>query len=311
MKTLIIYHSADFDGTLSRDVCVYWLRRSKREHEITTFGWNYGDPVPVISNWDIVYLVDISIPELLVDENRDRIVWIDHHETAIDRHGGEWMGIRIDGVAACRLCYQWFVSGESASHCPTLDMFQRRYVNEPILVRLAGEYDIWDKRDPRADTLQFGLRGAPKFDALDHLEKWREDPTEAMRDIIELLDMGTVIQSYAGAENERAARSAHTLTWCGKSFLCFNGRGNSLTVQSAVRPEHDAILMWRWTGSKVLVSLYGVPHKPEVDLSDIARFYGGGGHRQACGFEVSLEWISKLLNGTAEDVEPKEVVTNN
>lgn len=133
MKTLIIYHSADFDGTLSRDVCIYWLRRSKREHEVTTFGWNYGDPVPVIGNWDLVYLVDISIPELLVDANRDRIVWIDHHKTAIDRHGDEWMGIRIDGVAACRLCYQWFLSGEAASACPTLEMFQRRYVNEPIL----------------------------------------------------------------------------------------------------------------------------------------------------------------------------------
>lgn len=132
-----------------------------------------------------------------------------------------------------------------------------------------------------------------------------------MRDIIELLDMGTVIQSYATAENEKSARSAHDLTWCGLNFLAWNGRGDSLTVQAAVRPEHDAILMWRWTGSKVLVSLYGVPHKPEVDLSCIARDHGGGGHRQACGFEVSLEWISRLLKGAAEDAALKVVPANN
>jgi hypothetical protein len=35
----------------------------------------------------------------------------------------------------------------------------------------------------------------------------------------------------------------------------------------------------KWT-----VSLYGVPHRPDLDLSPIAVKHGGGGHRQACGF---------------------------
>ena len=69
-------------------------------------------------------------------------------------------------------------------------------------------------------------------------------------------------------------------------------------------------LAFRYTGTSIAstffvtagmyaaVSLYGSPHRPDLDLSPIAREFGGGGHRQACGFRLeSLEQVQRILRG--------------
>lgn len=298
MKTLILYHSADFDGTLSRDVCLFFLQRARVQHELTCIGWNYGDPVPDIAPFDLVYMVDISIPQLLVSENFSKIVWIDHHKTAMEAHGEGWLGVRIDGVAACRLCWQWFHHRENPEEIPALEAFRSRLVPEPLLLTLAGEYDIWDKGDPRADTLQFGLRAANCFDAVKYFEKdWVSDRLEGMRELLDLLEVGAVVQDYQRRQNERTAKAAQDLQWEGLRFCCLNASGNSQVFEGAVRPDHEALFLWRYDGLKVRVSLYGAPHRPDVDLGAIAKRYGGGGHRQACGFETTLEWLTAILEG--------------
>ena len=72
-------------------------------------------------------------------------------------------GYRIDGVAACRLAWQWF-NGLDPARPDRCDYIDRR-VKEPLAIRLAGEYDVWDKRDPDAELFQYGLRSVePGFD---------------------------------------------------------------------------------------------------------------------------------------------------
>lgn len=47
---------------------------------------------------------------------------------------------------------------------------------------------------------------------------------------------------------------------------------------------------WELRDGYVDVSLYHSPHEnKDYDLSKIAVKYGGGGHRGACGFRVSLK----------------------
>lgn len=296
MKTLILYHSADFDGKLSRDVCLFFLQRARVQHELTCIGWNYGEPVPDIEPYDLVYMVDISIPPLLVEANYSKIVWIDHHKTAMEAHGNQWLGVRIDGVAACRLCWQWFHQRENPEEIPNLEMFRGRHVAEPLLLTLAGEYDIWDKRDPRADTIQFGLRAANAFDAVKHFERWWvSDRMEAMRELLDLVDVGMVVEDYQRKQNERTAKAAFDLKWEGIHFCCLNAPGNSQVFDSVINPAHEALFLWRVSRGRVFVSLYGVPHRPDIDLSVIAKRYGGGGHRQACGFELTMNELAVVL----------------
>lgn len=125
----IIYHDADFDGKLSNEVCRFHLSKLYPGAAIHSYGWDYGRPVPVphgasegvddFAAYDAIYIVDLSVDDLMArPELRSKIVWIDHHKSAIekwDKPSGwdgeiEFTGIRIDGVAACRLCWQWFTN---------------------------------------------------------------------------------------------------------------------------------------------------------------------------------------------------------
>ena len=81
----------------------------------------------------------------------------------------------------------------------------------------------------------------------------------------------------------------------GLKFLTLNtARCNSLTFAAKDVPEtgHDAICGFFWTGRTWKVSLYRARHRMDLDLSNIAVKYGGGGHKGACGFEAkTLPWL--------------------
>jgi len=315
----IIYHDADFDGKLSNEVCRYWLKNLYPDAEIHSYGWDYGRPVPRpdgalegidgMEFYDQIYIVDLSVDELMARPDlRDKIVWIDHHKTAIDKWDAtpsdaepapNWFkGMRIDGVAACRLCWNWFFEGEAyAAHITKLSFIDRK-VSEPDLIRLAGEYDIWDHRDPDAKALQFGLRSAhpEKIAVLVHGQF--EGCGDAWTLLSSVINQGHAIKAYCDRQNdEYSAAYSHTLDWEGLKFCALNigQRGNSDLVRGGLKPEHQAIFAWRYTGAHALVSLYHAPGHEDLDLSAIAKKYGGGGHRGACGFRLTLKELSNLL----------------
>lgn len=269
---IVIYHRADFDGLFCREIA-----RQVLGDKATYIGWDYGDKVPPVSEGQL-FMLDISIPELI---DYPDLIWIDHHKTAIEKYGPR-PGIQIDGVAACRLTWQFFNSHMWESWAKA-DYINRSVV-EPLAVRLAGEYDIWDKRDPRADTFQHGLRGTD-------LEKgWWKSILQvgpgADEVAEELIIRGEAVEHYVKAQNAELIKSiGFDLDFEGRKFLALNtGRYNSLNFEAGLRPEHDGCLGFKWTGTQWSVSMYGVTGKPDEDFTPIALKYGGGGHRQACGF---------------------------
>jgi hypothetical protein len=336
MNIAIIYHDADFDGKLSNEVCRYWLNRLNPNATIHSYGWDYGRPVPTpLHQWwdpnagdqfsnewslyDAIYIVDLSVDELMArPELRDKIVWIDHHKSAIEKwdatpsdaepHPGAFRGIRIDGVAACRLCWQWFTNpGGDLGVLPSKQEFIDRKVKEPALIRLAGEYDIWDHRDPDAKALQFGLRGLSHTAYLRLVDnEFLVAVTGARSESLDLLDavaQGYSIKSYVDKQNEHyATQFAHTVKWEGLTFCCINSSTrNSDAFLGAIKPKHDACLLWRYAPefNAVTVSLYHAPGNEHHDLSLIAVKYKGGGHKGACGLRITLGKLEEILNGGA------------
>jgi hypothetical protein len=270
MRTVVIYHRADFDGIFCREIA-----RKHFGDKAEYIGWDYGDPEPVIPVEATVYILDLSVPGLM---HHPGLIWIDHHKSAIDKYPKDIPGYRIDGVAACRLTWQWFFNAVA----PKEDFIERR-VEEPYAVRLAGEYDIWDKRDPDAELFQHGLRSqeitAEMWDVLLNLQTGH-----LLAD--QLLIRGKFLQ-YARTEENKSVILAHgfTVDFEGLRFLaCNSARFNSLLFTAGLKPEHDGCLGFCWDGKGWKVSLYHAPGKENHDLSVITSKYGGGGHRGACGF---------------------------
>jgi len=286
---LVIYHKADFDGIFCREIA--WRRFGVVAEYI---GWDYGDAVPVIQPSARLYMLDISVEGLMDHPN---LVWIDHHNSAMEKFDPRIAGLRIDGVAACRLAWQFFFAEEYFKpgfnqRWPTKQDFVDRNVKEPQAVRLAGEYDVWDKRDPDAEVFQFGLRSTELTKS-----QWEwlfigdTGPNGAVPHrhnslVIELLYDGKRLQKYQRAQDAEIVKErSFTVTFDGLTFLALNtARCNSLTFTVAIKPEHDALLGYWFNGTRWKVSLYHAPGKEQHDLSSIAKRCGGGGHRGACGF---------------------------
>lgn len=317
--TTVIYHSADYDGIFCREIAKHFLG----EKDVQFIGWNFGDQ-PLFTNIPVfgdVYFMDLPIdrpmgfdfskPETVIErfgdvhgikEFNQRLIWIDHHKSSIESHPTDIKGYRIDGVAACRLAWQWFecCDGNAIRRgheigipirltgvLPMVQDFKSRNIVEPLSVYLAGEYDVnWKDRPPEADVLQFGLRlveqGADFWEALLDTGSVGEKAVE------ELLENGRIAQRYSQKiDADLVKYKSFRMKWEGLDFLCLNtGRFNSLTFAALDKPEtgHDALLGFMWNGHCWTISMYHAKHRTDLDLSAIAVKYGGGGHRGACGF---------------------------
>ena len=136
MKTACIYHSIDLDGWMSAAIVKHWWLENStkgavtggifnekdilvdviKEDSIFFIGYNYGQPIPDLSEYDKVIMCDISFPKeemFKLYENND-LVWLDHHISAINesKHSAVILsydnskGIRDTKFAACELTWK-------------------------------------------------------------------------------------------------------------------------------------------------------------------------------------------------------------
>jgi uncharacterized protein len=310
-KTTVIYHSADFDGIFCREIARKFLP------EAELIGWDHGDAKLPFPAEGVVYVLDLSpdcfeatkhVPgagEVVSWMDARRLIWIDHHKSSIEKWPTDIPGYRIDGVAACRLAWQWFwtqvkntgthgVLEESTARVifPDLQAYRDRRVTEPLAVQLAGEYDVWDKRDPESEVFQFALR-ARELDMDDWSEMLDEDSVYGVPQVmIDLISDGALLQRYQQAQDASLVNFRSFLVeFEGLKFLALNtARCNSLTFAAKDVPEtgHVALMGFYWNGEHWKVSLYHARGHEDKDLSLIAVKYGGGGHRGACGFQAKI-----------------------
>lgn len=289
MKELVIYHRSDLDGICCREIAGRALPQA------ILLGFEYEDPLPDLSLYEIVYLLDISLPEDVMRKNANKIVWVDHHKSILEKLADtKFAGHQIDGVAACRLAWQFFFEWIPASGdaLPNKEMYVDHKVTEPYAVQLLGEYDIWDKRNPEVDLFQLGMQAeeSPNWDSLlchgdgGYGQRYSNETYVAL-----ILTAGKAISQYVKVTNsEIIIQRGFDVAWEGLNFRALNiAKCNSMTFLAALKSEHDACLAYFWNGSKWRFSLYHAPGKEYHDLSKIAVKYGGGGHRGAAGFSLS------------------------
>ncbi|HEU4345909.1 MAG TPA: hypothetical protein VFU31_30525 [Candidatus Binatia bacterium] len=323
MKTTVIHHSADFDGIFCREIARKFL-----PSDTEFIGWDFKDkPLPIPDGK--IYVMDLPLDRVFgftfpigpapIDAVRqafgtpgtellfERVIWIDHHRTSIDTHPPTINGYRIDGVAACRLAWQWFqipsgkfdgdiranIAGTEVVNfsLPTKQDFIDRTVIEPLAVRLAGEYDIWDKRDPRAELFQHGLK-SEELTPRTWATLLGDEFIKGEICVDRLLKQGEVLQ-FARANEYRdvITQQGFDVQFEGLTFLACNSHEldiRSQLFEAGIQPHHDALMGFTFNGKAKdwRVSLYHAPGKEHHDLSEIAKRYGGGGHRGACGFRL-------------------------
>jgi len=290
------FHSSDLDGHCSGAIVKY------KYPDAELFGINYDQAFPYdkISKNDTIIMVDFSLQPFsemvklwkFVEES-GHLVWIDHHisalkeaeQTVVENNNNFesiCTGKRFNGKAGCELTWEYFF--------PEIEI--------PKAVRLLGRYDVWDHQDPEVLPFQMGIRLENTYP--DNQSMWQDYFSKYSDDLVkDTIKDGQLILKYQKQENEKYAKScAFEVEFEGYKAICVNKMlTNSQLFESVYDPnKHDIMIAFglRKTGIWTM-SFYST--KTDVDCSELAKRFGGGGHKGASGasFEnLPIEFINQI-----------------
>jgi oligoribonuclease NrnB/cAMP/cGMP phosphodiesterase (DHH superfamily) len=330
MKTVCIYHSIDLDGWMSAAIVKHWFTRyfdtnilhleedgnsiklitnPSFKHEVqeslTFIGYNYGQPIPDLSEYNKVIMCDISFPaeemkKLLFYKNgiiNKDFIWIDHHISAIKEN--VWKntkypsGLRDTKFAACELTWQYFFPNETM----------------PEIVRLLGRYDCFGHKgtdeEQKVLEFQYGARSVISNyeEAYNYLiDEGMDYKNPEVNTLNIILEKGKSIYQYLCTEAKQTYAKAFPIefkTYTGKidtkgsiatstkyNFICVNQeRFNPINFGIDYHKDgYDGCACFWYKDNKWHFSLYN--DNGEIDCSAIAKQYGGGGHKGAAGFII-------------------------
>lgn len=288
MKTDCIYHRDDFDGICSGAIVKKFIP------ETILVGKTYGDPIDIMDYYgSTVYMVDFSLEPFsqMVELNKIcKLIWIDHHISAIKEYI-DYPSLSIDGArevgsAGCELTWKYF----------------NRVASIPSGVRLLGRYDVYDlENNPKALPFQYGLRSLqpPILDSTHSI--WNiildEKKFTDRRMDVSLCERGYIILSYIKYDNARIIENAFELKFQGYKALVVNtARATSQLFETHPKwKEFD--LGIAFTYRKSTKGDWSIQlRSTKIDVGELARKFGGGGHKEAAGLCFSGETLDYMLH---------------
>lgn len=272
-KVYCYFHNDDLDGWASS--AVVKMKHPKAEF----FGYNYELEFPLVEGYDIVYMVDCSTTsenmKALIEKNK-KFVWIDHHAKKIldicKELGGEIAGIRDTNSknAACVLTWRYLFPNQEV----------------PIILNYIEDLDIWNWSLKHTDEINTALFIDYKNDRdkLVHFMNWSCEHDE-------LIQNGKQYIKMRKSQIDFLLKLMRTKVFHGYKTGVVNTPIHTSFVGHEIleqNPDIDIALIWYNYKDYIKVSLRS---RDEVDVSEIAHLYGGGGHKQASGFTLKTNDI--------------------
>lgn len=288
------YYHNDADGKCSARL-VYLFAHNRSENIEDYVMVNYPDTVDVskISEGEAVYIVDYSIPVedmIKLREKTSNIFWIDHHKSAIEKYH-EYLethfigGIRDTSVAASMLCWLFFNKWSVEQYH---EQGMKKFMRIPDYVAYIADYDAWHfefGKDSLAFVAAFNSRifDSPKATDWDML---KHDPFS-----LNYVSEGYTILRHISKWSANYAKNGFYAEMNNYLVFAMNiANVNSTYFDSIVDPNVAFFVAFAYVntpvGERCRVSVYQNQHYngTAVDLSEIAKRHGGGGHPGAAGF---------------------------
>jgi oligoribonuclease NrnB/cAMP/cGMP phosphodiesterase (DHH superfamily) len=213
-----------------------------------------------------------------------QVVILDHHVTARDRLAGdaslvneleaEGHVVHFDlGHSGAVLAWHYFRPDEDV----------------PELLRYVEDQDLWNWALPDSNAVNAAIASYPReFEVWDRLAS---EPIEA------LVEQGKPILRANRMEVNRRLEHARPVALGTRRIEAVNASTNRSEIghQLARRAQYGEQwgLVYRVEGTEVYGTLYSIG---DLDVSQVALGYGGGGHKNASGFHVSLErWLEEFV----------------
>ena len=272
---LVIFHGGCFDGFTAAWVIKTYLEGWR---DANFFAGSFGEAPPEVSNRDVL-VVDFSYPrETLIGlaAQAKSLRVLDHHKTAeADLEGLDFCLFDMDRSGA-GLAWDELISKPAGG------------LERPWLVDTVEDRDIWNfKLEGTREAMAF--LAAQPYDFEEYEKIFRAGKPAAVT-------AGSAINRYVNTFNENALRQTQQREIDGRLVPVLN-------VGSASASDCGALLLERFPDAPFAATYsqaadgnwrFSLRSEDErEDVSLIAQSFGGGGHRNASGFQLkSLPWGS-------------------
>lgn len=265
MKTYILHHN-DADG-FGAAYSAYLKFKDAAEYFPIDYGWEF----PKLDDGSNVYILDFSIPREDLDKLVSRmnfVLILDHHKSAYENlagHPNTFFDMTRSGAGIA-----W-------------DYFQPHYPR-PDFINYIEDQDLWKFSLPNSKLVRDSLTIIPQT-----LKDYIEAANVSIEDRIK---EGEVVGKQIEYNLDRGIEYVHTVEVDEYKMLCVNvclhqsNYGNRLLDMIDQYGCQFAGVYYRVNQNMVKFSLRS---RKDFDVNLICKRFGGGGHMQAAGFEISLD----------------------
>ncbi len=270
MKPLCIYHGGCDDGFAAA-----WVVRKALDVEFYP-GVYQKDPPPITGR-DVI-MVDFSYKRPVLNEmakHARSILILDHHKTAAEDladipapapFDGFQTGLRFAALfdmerSGAALAWDYFIGGE-----------------RPDFIEYVQDRDLWRKTLPFGDEFSIALRSYPQdFAVWDRL---------VAGGAAHLIQQGHSIQRYYALRVEELKRNAYVAKLGEHEIWIANAPYFAATEVAGELTERGLAFGACYFEVEAGRFQYSLRSRGDFDVSEIARRFGGGGHKGAAGFSV-------------------------
>jgi len=290
---LIVAHKNCMDGLAAAAIMAKLYEKNNQPYKVHF--QNYGDSVEPItdSSCDDLVFVDFSLPrEQMIDiaSSFTTILVLDHHKTAETALAGIETDIpHIDVI---------FDMGKSGAMIAA-DYYEMIECERPYkcdIISYISDRDLWKWELPGSHEINEGLRALVD---LNDIESFNKVVDQYMSDSTYIKQVGMILIDKKDKEVAKAINKVHSIYLNGELFMGTNTTAYISEIGNAICHKYElpsATYTISGCGTKVWWSLRSLDNLPDVSLT--AKALGGGGHRNACGFETSIEELPQILNPT-------------
>jgi oligoribonuclease NrnB/cAMP/cGMP phosphodiesterase (DHH superfamily) len=268
--SICIYHGNCADGFGAAWV----VRKAKGEQNVEFVSGIYQEPPPEVEGRD-VFIVDFSykrpVMEQLVERARNVVV-LDHHKTAAD----DLVGLRGASIvfdmnrSGATIAWDYFFPGEP----------------KPQLLLHIEDRDLWRFVLAKTREIQATVFSHPyNFQVWDELMRANMADLAKEGEAIERKHFKDV-EELTGVVTRRMVIGGYNVPIANLPYTLVSDAAHKLC-----KGEPFAGCYWDTPSGRV----FGLRSTDEgVDVSEIAKQYGGGGHRNSAGFRIGYDKATML-----------------
>ena len=257
---VVIYHADCTDGFGAAYSAWKCLGNRAEYHAC-----KHGTPPPDVKGKNVVIL-DFSFNNATTKkmiESADSLLVIDHHKTAmVELH--DIPNTKFDMTkSGAMLAWEFFHPGKEP----------------PKFVRYIQDRDLWTWE------LEYSKEFSAAFDMVpfefEEFEKFEDDSV-----FDDAVKRGSYILAYSKTVVKKVCEKAQHRKLDDKEVLVVNASHWMSEIGTRLAPDCDFAMIWYWDHEARHTKVSLRAFHDTVDVGEISKRFGGGGHRKAAGFQL-------------------------